>query len=102
MHLQLPLINKLKLSRLQKMGLLKDSPNFSKFSVCYSGDCMSEPLEAGNVIMLENSQNEVEFAVWSFDKITKQLTIFKLEAPQQDIKGERPIKSTLLKLRKIV
>jgi hypothetical protein len=83
-------------------GIIKGLSNFSKFSVCYSGDCMSEPLEAGNVIMLENSQNEVEFAVWSFDKVTKQLTIFKLEAPQQDIKGERAIKSTLLKLRKIV
>jgi hypothetical protein len=83
-------------------GTVKGHPNFSKFSVCYSGDCMSEPLEAGNVIMLENSRKEVEYAVWSFDKATKQLTIFKLEEPQQDIKGERAIKSTLLKLRKIV
>lgn len=83
-------------------GTIKGLPNFSKFSVCYSGDCMSEPLEAGNVIMLENSRNEVEYAVWSFDKATKQLTIFKLEEPQQDIKGERAIKSTLLKLKKIV
>lgn len=82
-------------------GIIKGLSNFSKFSVCYSGDCMSEPLEEGNVIMLENNRNEVEFAVWSFDKVTKQLTIFKLEEPQQDIKGERAIKSTLLKLRKI-
>lgn len=83
-------------------GAIKGLPNFSKFSVCFSGDCMSEPLEAGNVIMLENNRKEFEYAVWSFDKTTKQLTIFKLEAPQQDIKGERAIQSTLLKLRKIV
>ena len=83
-------------------GTIVGLPTFNKFSICYSGDCVSEPLEAGNVLMLENSRKEVEFAVWSFDKTTKQLTIFKLEAPQQDIKGERAIKSTLLKLRKIV
>jgi len=83
-------------------GTIKGLPNFSKFSICYSGDCMSEPLEASNVIMLENSRKEAEYAVWSFDKATKQLTIFKLEEPKQDIKGERAIKSTLLKLRKIV
>lgn len=83
-------------------GTIKGLSNFSKFSICYSGDCMSEPLEAGNVIMLENSRKEVEYAVWSFDKATKQLTVFKLEEPQQDIKGERAIKSTLLTLRKIV
>lgn len=83
-------------------GIIKGLSNFSKFSVCYSGDCMSEPLEEGNVIMLENRQNELEVAVWSFDKVTKQLTIFKLEEPQQNIKGERAIKSMWLKLRKIV
>lgn len=83
-------------------GIIEGLPSFKKFSICYSGDCISEPLEASNIIMLENAQSEVEYAVWHFDKATNQLTIFKLEEPQTDIKGERAIKSTLLKLRKIV
>ncbi len=82
-------------------GRIVGLPTYQKFAVCYSGDCVSEPLEASNVIMLENAQKEVEFAVWRFDKSTKRLTISKLAKPQPDIKGERAIQSTLLEAGKI-
>jgi hypothetical protein len=82
-------------------GRIEGFPAYQKFSVCYSGDCVSEPLEASNVIMLENAQKEVEFAVWRFDKSTKRLIISKLAEPQPDIKGERAIQSTLLEAGKI-
>ncbi len=83
-------------------GRIKGLPAYDKFSVCYSGDCMSEPLDASNVILLENTQNKVEYAVWRYDKKTKLLTLYTLEDAKPDIKGERAIRAKLLELRKIV
>jgi hypothetical protein len=87
---------------LAENGTIKGLPFFRKFSICYSGDCLSEPAEAANVILLETVDNEIEFAVWSYEKKTKRLTIYQLEAAKPDIKGERAILSPLFELKKTV
>ncbi|MFN8343661.1 MAG: hypothetical protein U0X91_01580 [Spirosomataceae bacterium] len=91
-----------KMITLAENGTIKGLPAFSKFSICYSGDCLSEPAEAAKVILLETAQHEVEFAVWDYEKKTGRLTIYKLEAAKPDIKGERAIKFPLFELRKVV
>lgn len=82
-------------------GRIEGLPAYQKFSLCYSGDCLSEPAEASNIILLENAQKEIEYAVWRFDKSTKHLTLLKLQEAQPDIKGERAIKAKLLEAGKI-
>lgn len=82
-------------------GRIEGLPAYHTFTVCYSGDCLSESAEASNIILLENAQNETECAVWRFNKSTKLLTLLKLQEAQPDIKGERAIKSTLLEAKKI-
>ncbi|WP_428662863.1 hypothetical protein [Runella sp.] len=82
-------------------GRIEGLPAYRKFSVCYSGDCVSESTDASNIIMLENVQNKFEYAVWRLDKTNGKLTIFKLTDARPDIKGDRAIKSTLLEAKKI-
>ncbi|WP_254563113.1 hypothetical protein [Dyadobacter diqingensis] len=80
-------------------GAVKGLENFTRYTICYSGDCMGEIYPISNSITLSNDKNEALTFAFKKDKERKTLSIYHIEAPVQDIKGERAIKGIAFDLR---
>jgi hypothetical protein len=80
-------------------GEVKGLEDFMHYSICYSGDCTSSPLEPANIITLKNRNAEDDDYVWKKNYESGFLKIYKLEAAKADIKGARKIEKEILDLR---
>jgi hypothetical protein len=72
---------------------------YTNYEICYAGDCLEEPLIPALVISLKSPDQSKDFT-WQYDKQTQILTLFNLEKPKKDIKGERRFKEYLCDLKK--
>jgi hypothetical protein len=72
---------------------------YTAYSVCYSGDCVEETYPISNNISFTTPDKKR--ATYAFVKKRKDntLTLYHIEEPQKDIKGERAIKQLAFDLR---
>ena len=80
-------------------GTVKGLENFTSYTICYSGDCVGEIYPISNSITLSNDKKETVTFALKKDNARKTLGIYHIEAPVQDIKGERAIKGIAFDLR---
>jgi len=81
-------------------GHVSGLDNYTTYSICYSGDCIGETIPPSNTITLsDNSGKAIDFA-FKINKKNKALSIYKIEAPVEDVKGEMAIKEMLYELKK--
>ncbi|MEP7320975.1 MAG: hypothetical protein ABI761_03610 [Saprospiraceae bacterium] len=73
---------------------------FTHYEICYAGDCLSEPIEPANVLLL-SSKNKSDVFTWHFDKSTSILHIYSLLTPSKDMKGERQVSDEFKTLKKL-
>jgi len=81
-------------------GTVSGIEKFSRYTLCYSGDCVGEIYPISNSITLTGDKNESVTYAFKSDKTNKTIGIYHIEAPVQDIKGERAIKELAFDLRK--
>ncbi|MEO6686813.1 MAG: hypothetical protein ABIN24_12655 [Dyadobacter sp.] len=81
-------------------GSVTGLENFKRYNLCYSGDCVGEIYPISNSITFSNDKKEVFTYAFKTDKTEKKLSIYQIEGPVKDIKGERAIKELAFDLRK--
>ncbi|MCF2442736.1 hypothetical protein L0657_02120 [Dyadobacter sp. CY345] len=80
-------------------GTISGLEKFTNYTLCYSGDCVSEIYPISNSITFSNEKTEKVMYAFKIDKIKKSLEIYHIEAPIRDIKGERAVKGVAFDLR---
>lgn len=80
-------------------GTVTGLAKFTTYSLCYSGDCVGDIYPISNSITLSNDKKETVSFAFKKDNKQKRLGIYYIEAPVQDIKGERAIKGIAFDLR---
>lgn len=81
-------------------GSVTGLENFKRYNLCYSGDCVGEIYPISNSITFSNEKKEVFTYAFKTDKSKKTLSIYQIEGPVKDIKGERAIKDLAFDLRR--
>jgi len=71
--------------------------DFKSFELCFSGDCVGEVHPVSNNITLHAEAGSATYA-FQFNTAKKILNLYNIEAPIQDIKGERGIKNVAYEL----
>ena len=82
-------------------GSVTGLENFDRYNICYSGDCVGEIYPVSNSITFSNGKKEVFTYAFKKDKAKKTVSIFQIEGPVRDIKGERAIKELAFDLRQL-
>ncbi|MCE7065509.1 hypothetical protein [Dyadobacter sp. CY326] len=72
--------------------------DFTMYELCFSGDCVGEVHPISNNITFTSPSNSGTTYAFQFNKEKKILNIYNIEAPIQDIKGERGIKDVAFEL----
>ncbi|MEO5581806.1 MAG: hypothetical protein ABIR66_03880 [Saprospiraceae bacterium] len=93
-------INSNSIIEFTQVGKIIGLKEFINYKICYAGDCLSEPIEPANILLL-SSKNTSEVFSWDFDKSTSILHIYSLSKPSKDIKGERKVTGEFKTLKKL-
>ena len=80
-------------------GTVTGLEKFTNYTLCYSGDCVSEIYPISNSITFTNEKSEQFMYAFKIDKSKKSLEIYHIEAPVKDIKGERAVMGITFDLR---
>lgn len=83
-------------------GRVENFENFTHYEVCYAGDCVQETSVPARIIYFYNDPKAMTCMVWNWkDGKKKQLELYRIEAPNPEIKGERRILEKIYELVKI-
>ena len=85
---------------LKEDGSVSGLGKFTNYTICYSGDCVGEIYPISNSITFSDDQKETVLYAFKIDKTKSKLSIYHVEAPVKDIKGERAVKELAFDLRK--
>lgn len=83
-------------------GKVENFENFTKYEVCYAGDCVQETDVPARIIYFYNDPKALTCMVWNWknDK-KKHLELYAVEASNPDEKGNRRILEKIYELEKI-
>lgn len=81
-------------------GTVTGIGDYISYSICYSGDCVGEVYPASNSMTLTNAKKESVTYAFVKSKGSNKISVYHIEAPIPDMKGERAIKELAYDLRK--
>lgn len=93
--------------KLNADGSISDFYAFTAYSLCYSGDCLSETKTPANLITLKTSEGKEQVYIFDVDKSAHQLTLYSIGPMAKDkngnlLKGERIIGAKAFVLVKLL
>lgn len=73
--------------------------NYTRYDVCYSGDCIGTTSEPAYIITFYGHSIAEDYA-FTTDKKKREISLYEIAPPIEDIKGDRPIKDKVFTLKK--
>lgn len=81
-------------------GSVSGLDGFDSYTLCFTGDCMQTTLPYFNTLTLSGPAGKSATYAYSVDKGKSKLSLYAIEDPIPDTKGERKVKDLVFDLRK--